>query len=453
MKMKPKSLNFAYVVVLTANIVSFVAGTVLTWTSPVLDRLGNATTTPFDHPVSLDERSWISSFFPLGAIFGPFIFGFLADQIGRKKTLIISGIPFVVCYYLLAFSRHVVVYYIARFFLGIALGGVYTVIPMYAGEIADNSNRGTLGSMMNVYLCFGLFFSYCLGPFVNLMTFNIILGTFPIIFLVIFTLIAPESPVYLLSKNDIRGAKIALQKVRGYNEDINQELDMIQNKIEEDGKGSVIDIFKSKPLTKALGITVTLGVIQQFSGVIAVFFYAQTIFEQAGSSLKPEICSIVIGSVQFLTSFLTPFLVDRWGRKLLLLISAAGMALSEILLGIYCLLHDHHYDVASITFLPIICLMAYIFMYNFGYGPLPWVIMGETFPPNVKSSASSITAAICWIAGFIIGKYFEPLVVIIGIGPAFLIFSGICILAVPFCLFLVVETKGKSVQEILRDLE
>ncbi|XP_056641900.1 facilitated trehalose transporter Tret1-2 homolog [Diorhabda sublineata] len=450
--MKSKSLNYAYVVVLTGNIISFVAGTVLTWSSPVLDRLGNETTTPFDHPVTLEERSWISSFFPLGAIFGPFIFGYLSDKIGRKKTLLISGIPFIVSYYSLAFGRHVPVYYAARFVLGAALGGVYTVIPMYVGEVADNSNRGTLGSTMNCLLCLGIFFSYCLGPFVGLTVFNIVLGTVPVLFLVLFSLTAPESPIYLIDKDYHNEAKDCLRKIRGPAANINLEIEMIRMKKEEDGDGGFRDIFKSRNLTKALIITVGLVVFQQFSGVIAVFFYAQTIFEQAGSSLEPAVCSIIIGTVQFVTSFITPVLVDRWGRKLLLLVSAVGMAVSEIILGAYCVLKDNKYDVSNISFLPIVCLVTYILMYNCGYGPLPWVIMGEIFPPNIKSSASSITAAVCWMAGFVTGKYFESLVVGVGIGISFFIFSGFCLAAIPFGIFFVVETKGKTVLEIQKAL-
>lgn len=353
---------------------------------------------------------------------------------------------------MLAFGRAVSIYYVARFILGAALGGVYTVIPMYVGEIADNENRGTLGSVMNVFLCFGIFFSYCVGPYTSLVVFNVLLGTVPIIFFVLFLLLAPESPQYYLSKNRTSLAKSSLQKIRGPHADINQELDLIMKKIDEDGRGNVLDIFRSKGLTKALLITVGLGVFQQFSGVCAVFFYAQPIFETAGSSLEPTICSIIIGSVQFSTSFLTPVLVDRWGRKLLLLVSAVGMALAEIPLGIYCYLKDAKYDVSAISFLPVLCLITYIFMYNFGYGPLPWVIMGEIFPPNVKSYASSITAGVCWLAGFLTAKYFEPISLAIGMGQCFWIFSAFCVAAIPFGIFFVVETKGKSIVEIQKAL-
>ncbi|CAG9862029.1 unnamed protein product [Phyllotreta striolata] len=445
-------MDYSYIVVLTTNIIAFTAGTVLTWSSPILDRLADNTTTPFDHPITLEEKSWISSFFPLGAIFGPFLFGYLADAIGRKKTLLCSAAPFIVCYYMLAFGRTVWVYYLARFLLGAALGGVYTVIPMYVGEIADDRNRGTLGSMMNVYLCFGIFFSYCVGPYMSLVGFNVLLGSVPVVFLVLFFLLAPESPHYYLSKNSIGDAKSSLQKVRGLRADVNDELEIIMKKIVEDGRGSAMDIFRSRGLLKALSITVGLGVFQQFSGVNAVFFYAQQIFEASGSSLRPEICSIVIGSVQFSTSFLTPVLVDRWGRKLLLLVSAVGMAASEAILGTYCYLKDSHYEVGSASFLPVLCLMAYIFTYNMGYGPLPWVIMGEVFPPKVKSVASSITAGVCWLAGFLTARYFEPVALAIGMGQSFWIFSAFCVCAVPFGMFFVVETKGKSFVEIQKAL-
>nr|AHF27419.1 putative sugar transporter 5 [Phaedon cochleariae] len=446
-------MSNAYVIVLTGNIVNFVAGTVLTWSSPELDKLANDTETPFRYPIDEDERSWISSLFPLGSIFGPFIFGYLADVIGRKNTLLTCGVPFVVCYLLMAFGTEIWIFYLARFFLGVVLGGVFTVIPMYVGEVAEDTNRGALGSMMNVFLCSGLFFAYCVGPYTSVMVFNLILAVFAIIFLPTFYFLSPETPQYFISKGKYKEARESMQKIRGSTVNVDYELDAIQKKSKEDGKGNIMDIYRSKALTKALGISVGLVFFQQFSGINAVLFYAQTIFKKAGTSIKPEICSIIIGGVQFGTSFLTPLIADRLGRKVLLLVSAVGMVIAEVPLGIYCYLDSHGTNMSSVSFLPIVCLIAYIITYNFGFGPLPWAVMGEIFPANVKSIASSITAGFCWFCGFLIAKYFAAISDAIGMGPSFWIFSGFCAAAIPFTMFFVVETQGKNVDEIQKELD
>ncbi|KAJ8931867.1 hypothetical protein NQ314_015133 [Rhamnusium bicolor] len=342
------------------NIVSFVVGTTLTWSSPVISKLQDLETTPFEIPATSDEMSWISSLLPLGAVFGPFIFGYLADRIGRKYTLLICGVPFLVCYFLLAFGKVLGIYYAARFISGLAVGGVFTVIPMYIGEIADNSNRGALGSTMNCFLCLGLLFSYALGPYVSIVAFNIV-------------------PHYYVSNEKHDLAKSALQKIRGNETDsIEKELADIQAKLKEEGHGTFFDIFKSKGLIKAFIISVCLVAFQQLSGINAVLFYAQNIFQQAGTSLKPAVCSIIIGGVQFGTSFITPLVCERLGRKILLLMSATGMLIAEVPLA----------------------------------------------------------------------KYFDAISKSIGMGPSFWIFAAFCVAAIPFCLFYVLETKGRSLQEI-----
>ncbi|KAJ8977238.1 hypothetical protein NQ317_003813 [Molorchus minor] len=432
-----------------ANIGTFAACTALTWSSPVISKLEDAETTPFSKALTSEETSWISALLPLGAVFGPFLFGYLADKIGRKYTLLTCGAPVLISYLILAFSKTAILYYVARFLTGMSVGGVFTVLPIYVGEIAEDSNRGALGSSMNCFITAGLTFSYCVGPYVSITLFNVILAIFPCVFLILFFMLGYESPHYYVSNQKHDEAKFTLQKIRGTEaEKTDIELLDIQTKIKEEGNGRIADIFKSKGLIKAFSISVGLLAFQQFSGINAILFYAQNIFEEAGTSLKPEICSILIGVVQFLASFVTPLIVDRLGRKVLLIFSGVGMAVSELPLGVYVYLNDHDHDVSSISFLPILCLIVYIITYNVGFGPLPWTIMGELFPSNVKSSASSLSAAICWFLGFLIAKYFESISASIGMGPSFWIFGSCCMVSIPFCLLYVIETKGKSLQEI-----
>ncbi|KAJ8920255.1 hypothetical protein NQ315_011916 [Exocentrus adspersus] len=442
-------MSYVYVAAFTGNIISFIAATCLTWTSPILSQLQDKDKTPFSSVLTDDETSWISSLLPLGAVFGPFVYGYLADKIGRKFTLLICGTPFLVAFLLLAFGKALWMYYIARFISGMSVGGVFTVMPMYVGEIAEDSNRGALGSTMNVFICSGLLFTYSVGPYVSMVALNLTLALFPAAYLVLFFLLGPESPHYYVSKHRNEEAKAALQKIRGGGEEaVDKELSQIQEKIKEEGRGTFFDIFKSKGLTKAFIISLGLVGFQQFSGINAVLFYASTIFEDAGTSLDSNICSIIIGLTQFLTSFVTPLIVERLGRKVLLLFSAVGMMVSEVPLGVYCFLNDKGNDVSAISFLPILCLITYIITYNTAYGPLPWAIMGELFPANVKSIASSVTAAFCWFLAFLITKYFKAVSDAIQIGPSFWIFAGFCAAAIPFSFFYVIETKGKSLKEI-----
>ncbi|KAJ8932854.1 hypothetical protein NQ318_017799 [Aromia moschata] len=425
----------------------------MTWTSPVLPKLEDTEQTPFSEALSSEETSWISALLPLGAIFGTIVFGYLADKIGRKHTLMSCAIPYIVSYLMLAFSNVSILYYVARSITGCAVGGVFTVISMYIGEIATDSNRGALGSILNCFVTGGQLFSYVVGPYVSIVLFNLILTVFPVLFLAIFFILGTESPHYYVRKHQHDLARTALHKLRGYQDDIvDKELLDIQQKIKEEGHGTFLDIFKSRGLTRAFIISVGLLGFQQFTGITAVLFYAQSIFKEAGASLEPEICSIIIGVVQFAASFVTPLVVERSGRKFLLLLSAAGMMISEAILGIYGYLKDHDHDVSSISFLPILCIILYIVMYNIGFGPIPWTITAELFPSNVKSAATSASAAICCFLAFLIAKYFKNISDTIGMGSSFWVFSACCAISIPFCLLYVIETKGKSLQEIQKIL-
>ncbi|KAG5875448.1 hypothetical protein JTB14_006269 [Gonioctena quinquepunctata] len=386
---------------ITGNMITFATGTALTWPSPILDKLKNDT----DINMSEEQGTWVTSLFHLGAVFGPLPFGFLADLIGRKFTLLSLGIPFTVCYLLMAFVKLIPIFYIARFMIGVMVGGVYTVIPMYLSEIGDHSNRGVLSSMMGVFICSGMLFSYAVGPYVSILVFNLTLAVFPAVFTVAFLFIASETPQFLIKKGKPEEARRALQKFRGPGTNIEEELSAMEESISGESGGSFADIFKSKGNSKAFLIGVGLVGFQQISGINAVLAYAQNIFENAGTSLDPAICSIIVGVVQWFSSLTTPLFIERLGRKAILLISAAGIVAAEVPLGVYSYLQDHDVDVSSFSIVPIICLVVYIFVYTSGMGPLPWTVSSELFAHNIKSKASALItmfAAVVTTCGWLI---------------------------------------------------
>lgn len=434
------------------NIITFSAGTTLTWSSPVLEKLMSRTDSPFDYSITVEEGSWISSLLNLGGTVAPFIFANLLDVIGRRYTLLGTAFPIIIGYLIMSFANNVSLFYVARFLCGLTLGGISNLIPVYVGEIASSHNRGALSSLLNLTLCAGMLFSYCVGPYVNVQTFNLILAIFPAVFLVLFFIIGPESAYYYLKKGNYNLAQTALERVRDDSINVKDELQIIQKSIEETGDGTFFDIFKSEGLRKALIIPLGLMFFQQFSGIDAILFYSESIFKQAGVDLSPAICSIIVGGVQFASSVTTPFVIDRLGRKMLLQISAVGMIVSEAPFGTYSYLKDTNHDVSYLSLLPISCLIIYMVFYNFGFASLPWVLMGELFPTNVKSSASLFITFFVYLMSFFVAKYFQTVVTMIGMGVAFWIFTASCVISIPFTHFLVIETKGKTLQQIETEL-
>lgn len=338
--------------------------------------------------------------------------------------------------------------------MGFALGGVFTVLPMYVGEVSEVHIRGILSSAFNCFLALGLLLSYIMGAYLNIMIFDIICAVVPAVFFCIFLIFIPESPAYLISKNKHELAHENLKMLRvESSKEIENELEEMKKEVEKSREGHLKDLFTNRGLLKALTITVALVAFQQLSGINVVLFYANNIFEASGSDLPSEVSSIIIGAVQFASSFVTPLIVDRLGRRILLIFSAIGMFISETALGVYFYLNDEtDTDVEAISWLPVVSLVLYIITYNCGFGPLPWTVMGEIFPSNVRSVASATTASICWLLGFILTRFFSQVSDEIGMAGSFWLFAGFCILAAVFVITYLPETKGKSLAQIHEEL-
>lgn len=341
------------------------------------------------------------------------------------------------------------IFLISRFLNGLGTGAIFTVLPMYVGEISEDEVRGALGTFMQLFITFGLLFSYGIGPYTTVAHFNLACVIPALLFLCIFFMYIPDSPYYLIAANDKDAAEKALKKLRS-SENVEKELEIIKKSVEESlaNKASFLDIFKSKGLTKALILSVGLVTFQQFSGICAILFYTQTIFAATGSTIPADISTIIIGIVQILGSFIGPALVDKKGKRFLLLFSATGMFIFQVVLGLYFYLKDSGKDVHVIFWMPVLCLIGYMITYSAGFGPLPWAVMGELFPANVKSAASTVTASFCWILAFFITKFFASISDLIGNAGSFWIFAVCCGIAGIFVYKLLPETSGKSLQEI-----
>ncbi|CAG9861810.1 unnamed protein product [Phyllotreta striolata] len=444
--------KFLYITAIIVNLVSFVCGTSLGWTSPEIPLLKNLTNSPLDHVMSASEEGWVGSFLPLAAAIGPLGAAILADQLGRKKSLLISALPFIAAFVINSFATNVWMFYLSRFLCGLSIGLVFTVLPMYIGEISDDEVRGSLGSFMQLFIVIGLLFSYALGPYLPVTTFNIILVVPPVVFLLLFSIFIPETPYYLIKSGRDDDALRALLQLRGNEQSLAQkELEVIKVQVEVDqsNKATFVDIFKSKSTKTALFISLNLVAWQQFSGINIVLFYTQSIFTDAGVPLAPEICTILTGVLQIIASALTPLLVERLGKRILLMQSGIGMGVSQGALALFFYLKDDRgSDVSSIGWLPILCLAVFIVTYCLGFGPLAWAVMGELFPGNVKSTASSATASFCWVLGFFITNYFGLVSEAVGKSGSFGLFAGCCFLSFGFVYKYLPETAGRSFAEI-----
>ncbi|KPJ13961.1 Facilitated trehalose transporter Tret1 [Papilio machaon] len=260
----------------------------------------------------------------------------------------------------------------------------------------------------------------------------------------------PETPQYLLSKNRRRDAEKVLRWLRGPDADLTAELADMQKDVDDAARqrAGMLSMLTNKASRMALVCGLGLMFFQQFSGINAVIFYTNNIFQSAGSNIPPAIATIIVGVVQTIATYVSSLLVEKAGRRLLLLQSCIIMGLCLIILGTYFKLQASGASVASFGWLPLVCLVLFIISFSLGFGPIPWMMMAELFSVEFRGSASGITVVVNWCLVFIVTLCFPLMKDAIGIYSCFWFFAAFMIICIFFVFFLIPETKGKTVSQI-----
>ncbi|XP_026758664.1 facilitated trehalose transporter Tret1-like [Galleria mellonella] len=439
-----------YTVALSATLITAAAGTTVGWTSPTLPIL-----LAEDSPIQTtpDQSSWIASLMILCSAASPIPAAYLADRIGRKKTLLLAAVPYILGWILIMLASNVATIYASRLISGLGYGIAYTTAPMYLGEIASDEVRGAMATLITVMSKFGILSQYCIGPYVSMMglaSFNIAI---PILFVVTFSAM-PESPYYFIKAGRTRQAELSLKKLRG-KDYIREELESMT--------ALVNDNMKEKSRWKDLlivggnkkGLLILLGIYftQQFCGSTAIISYAQQIFGAAEGGLGAKESCILFGSVQLLTSAISSQLVDRLGRKPLLLVSSCGVGLANVIIGAYFFMkHENSEYVVSLRFIPIIVIPIFIFSYTIGLATVPFAITSEIFPTNIKSKATCVIQIFVALMTFAVTKLYQVVADYLGNYVAFWGFGLLSVAGVIFILIYLPETKGQSFAAIQEKL-
>ncbi|KMQ88790.1 facilitated trehalose transporter tret1-like protein [Lasius niger] len=442
-----------YLAGIAATLGAVAAGMVLGWTSPAGEN-GKNLVNDYGISISSSEFSWIGSLTTLGAGAICIPIGILADLIGRKTAMLLMVVPFTIGWLLIIFSNSVLMFYFGRFITGLSGGAFCVAAPLYTSEIAESEIRGTLGSYFQLMLTIGILISYVLGTVLeNMKTLSIISGIVPLIFFAVFFFM-PETPVYYLKKGNEEAARKSLARLRGAQYDVELELQTQREALEEANRSGVsfAVTIKSRAVKKGFVIAYGLMLFQQMSGVNSIIFYSSDIFSKAGSSLPPDEASIIVAAVQVISVFFATLVVDKLGRRILLLASIVVMFLTTLILGIYfyCINHTSAFD--DLKWFALIPLCVFLIMFSFGFGPIPWMMMPEIFAPEVKGIAGSSACLFNWLTAFIVTKFYSDMTEAVQSYGTFWIFSLFCAIGIVFVYFLVPETKGKTLDEIQREL-
>ncbi|CAG4950920.1 unnamed protein product [Colias eurytheme] len=442
-----------YIAALSATLGALAAGSMLGWSSPVILKITQDNSTDYNFSVSESQGDWVSSLINLGAAAVCFPIGLIMDILGRKKTMLFLTLPFTLGWLLITFASNVGMLMAGRFITGIAGGAFCVTAPAYTSEIAQDSIRGTLGSYFQLMITVGILFAYAVGSYTSVFVFNILCTLIPIVFAIIFFFM-PESPNFLVVKGRHGEAREALIRLRGRNYDVDSELSNLQTKA-EDAKNNPISFLSAitkKTALKAVLICYALMLFQQLSGINAVIFNTSKIFTSAGAAIEPAIATIIIGVIQVLATFVSSLVVDKLGRRILLLFSALVMCICSTALGVYFFLQDTHGSSSSIvealSWLPLLSLSLFIIAFSLGFGPIPWMMAGELCLIDIKAFVGSTAGTFNWLLSFTVTSTFNSLNNAIGSGQVFWLFAGIMVIGFIFIFFIVPETKGKSVDEI-----
>ncbi|PSN57531.1 hypothetical protein C0J52_01616 [Blattella germanica] len=421
----------------------------LTWPTPSLPILKSG-----DPPITDEEESWLGSLVFIGAITAAPIFSYISQRYGRKMAGYSTVIPFIISWLLLIFFDSIPLYYVSRFIGGFASGGVLAFAPMYVGEIAEDNFRGALGTVRaTVGNIAGIFFC-AVGPLVSIADMAAISIIMPFIFAISFYWL-PETPMYLMKVGKDKEAMEAMTWLRGGNTlAAEEELAKLSVVIEESKSKavSIKDLLSSRGTRRGLLICVVLAVAQQLSGIYPIMNYCVSLFEAAGGVVPPTMASVIITSVQTVGSITTYIFLDLAGRRILIICSQIIMALSLGTLGIYFYLQEQNFDMTYVGFLPILCVAVYVLSLSIGLGSVTYVVMSEIFSPESRGLATTVTTTTIWTMAFITTRFYSAVVNALGLYGCYWLFASVCVASTIFAIFQIPETKNRSLESILREL-
>ncbi|XP_050357602.1 facilitated trehalose transporter Tret1-like isoform X2 [Nymphalis io] len=425
------------------------SGMSLAWPSPVLVKLRNDTVTPLPRPITEEEGSWIVAGGFLCAMFTNVFGGMLLDLIGRKYCLLLASLPKLCMALLLIFADKVWIFIFSRAVMAVVDSFVFITVPVYASEIASKDHRGALGTFLQVFSSLGIVITLSVGPFLSYANFSIVMAsviavtTVPLFFL-------PDTPFHLYSKGHTEEAIKVLNQLRGSELLAKQEIEEYEISKKNEEKVDKIALLKNRMFLKSVSLGFLVAGGAQLVGFNAVSFYLQTILESTKTSVKSEIASVIIGVIQVLASFCTTLIMNKFGRRSILMTSLSGMFVGMLGLGTFFKISgaEGYEIIGFMNYLPIISLIFVIFCYSAGIGSLLWLVIAELFegPSRALGVSISLTSSTFFI--FITTKYFAAMTLAVGPAPTYWFFSAMCVLVGILIALFLPETKGKTFSEI-----
>lgn len=383
----------------------------------------------------------------LGSLVGAVAGGVLADRFGRRRMLIVTAVVFGLGAIAAALAPATAWLIVARVTAGMAIGIASFVAPLYISEIAPADIRGTLVSINQVALTIGIVISYGIDyafAVSQAWRWMFALAVIPAGAFAIGLCFIPDSPRWLVARGHVDRARVVLARLRAPDA-VDSELTEIRRSCAQQ-QGHWSELF-SPSLRPAMLVGVGLAIAQQVTGINTVIYYAPTIFTFAGlsSASAAILASVGVGVVNVGLTVVAMQMIDRIGRRPLLLVSLAGMALSLFVLGFAFWFPRLS---GSLGWIAVVTVMVYVSSFAVGLGPVFWLILSEIYPLAIRGRAMSVGTAANWGANLIVAVSFLTMMHVLGESATFWSYGVVSIAAWLFAFFMVPETKGRSLEEI-----
>lgn len=396
------------------------------------------------------QQELVTSLLLVGAVAGALSAGRMSDWIGRRLTVLITAVVFIVGVLLAAFTPTYPTLLAARVIIGLAVGSASMVVPLYIGEIVPPRVRGGLVSLNQLAITVGILGSYLIDYGLSgtgnwRLMFG--LATVPAAALFAGMLFQKESPHWLIRQGREEEARQVLRRVRN-EEDIDEEIREVREIARREGGYRDLVSPRVRPL---LMVGVLLAVFQQITGINTVIYYAPTLLQGAGfGNSAALLANVVNGAVNVGMTIVAIWLLDRVGRRPLLLAGTAGMAVGMTITALSFLGGESLHGALAIV--AVLGLLVYTGSFAIGLGPVFWLLIAEIYPLKIRGAAMSVASMANWAANFVVTISFLTLLsAISGVGVFFL-FGFLTLVALGYFWRKVPETKGRSLQEIEREL-
>ncbi|MWC27695.1 sugar porter family MFS transporter [Paenibacillus sp. MMS18-CY102] len=397
------------------------------------------------------QTGWAVSSLIIGCIVGAAASGWLSDRFGRKKVLIAAALLFTLGSIFSAIPDTFTGYIIARMIGGLGIGITSTLCPLYNAEIAPARYRGRLVAFNQFAVVTGIFLTYFINSGIagagddawdisTAWRWMFGVGAIPGILFLVMLFFVPESPRWLIKQGRPEEALNILLRIHGEDAARKEVLEIKASFNEK--QGSIRELFKPG-LRFALIAGVGIAVLQQITGINAIMYYAPEILKSTGAGTNAALIqTILVGFINFAFTILSIWLIDKVGRKALLLVGSSVMALSLLFIGI--VFHSGHATGPWV----LVLLLVYVAAFAVSLGPVVWVLLAEIFPNRVRGIAIAIASMSLWVADYVVSQSFPPLLESAGPAVTYWIFGALSLVTVIFTWKFIPETKGKSLEDM-----